>query len=165
LNLQKLSNSTGELCLIETDNNVIVETTNIQQQDVVLFLEENSFDYSIEDGIISVTDPLEELIEELLDYDFPSVIHGVVDLTEGVAKRKVVVRKGKRKVIFKCAPGQKKIGKRRCVKRPSRELFKMKRRAKRSARKAKKKRLQANRKRKISLRRRPNSGKPSKSKK
>jgi len=74
-------------------------------------------------------------------------------LTEASAVRKMVVRGGKRMVIFKCAPGQKKV-KRQCVRRPGAELAKMKRRAKMSARKSKGKRSSANRKRKISMKRR-----------
>jgi len=74
-------------------------------------------------------------------------------LTEGTAKRTVAVRGGKRKIIFKCQPGQMKVG-RTCRRRPTSQLVKMKRRARITARKSKRKRKLANRKRKISLRRR-----------
>jgi hypothetical protein len=74
-------------------------------------------------------------------------------LNEGIAKRKQVVRKGKRRIIFKCKPGEKKV-RRSCIKRSTSELSKMKRRAKRSARKAKSKRSRANRRRKLSMKRR-----------
>lgn len=74
-------------------------------------------------------------------------------LEEGAAKRTVSVRGGKRKVIFKCGPGQMKVG-RTCRRRPTAQLNKMKRRARVSARKARKKRRLANRKRKLSMKRR-----------
>ena len=74
-------------------------------------------------------------------------------LLEETPKRTIAVRGGKRKVLFKCGPGQMKIG-RSCRRRPTAQLNKMKRRARISARKARKKRRLANRKRKISLKRR-----------
>jgi hypothetical protein len=75
-------------------------------------------------------------------------------LNEIAAKRKIVVRKGKKRIIFKCAPGFKKKGPRVCVKRPASQLRKMKLTAKRTARKSRGKRAQAKRKRKLSLRKR-----------
>ena len=89
----------------------------------------------------------------------PSETYTLKDLQEGIAKRKVVVRKGKRKVLFRCRPGEKKIGK-TCRRMPSSQLNKLKRRAKRSARKARTKRMRAQRRRKISLRRRRSIPKP-----
>jgi hypothetical protein len=74
-------------------------------------------------------------------------------ILEGTPKRTVAVRGGKRKVLFKCGPGQMKVG-RSCRRRPTAQLNKMKRRARVSARKARKKRRLANRKRKLSLKRR-----------
>jgi hypothetical protein len=60
---------------------------------------------------------------------------------------------GRRKIVFRCPPGQKKI-KRRCVRRPAAELARVKRGARKAARKAKGKKSRANRRRKISLKRR-----------
>jgi len=85
-----------------------------------------------------------------------SETYTIADLMEGIAKRKVVVRGGKRKVLFRCKPGEKKIGKRQCRRIPSSQLMKLKRKAKRSARKARTKRMRAQRRRNISLRRRRN---------
>ncbi len=79
----------------------------------------------------------------------------IADLKEGIAKRKLVVRKGKRKVLFRCKPGEKKVG-RQCRRIPSSQLTKLKRRARLAARKARTKRVRAQRRRKISLRRRRN---------
>lgn len=84
-------------------------------------------------------------IQYVSTYD-PSIL-------EGAVKRTIAVRGGKRKIIFKCGPGQMKIG-RSCRRRPTAQLNKMKRRARISARKARKKRRLANRKRKLSLKRR-----------
>jgi hypothetical protein len=84
-----------------------------------------------------------------------SETHTLADLMEGIAKRKMVVRKGKRKVLFRCKPGEKKVG-RQCRRIPSSQLTKLKRRARLAARKARTKRVRAQRRRKISLRRRRN---------
>lgn len=75
------------------------------------------------------------------------------ELLEGTAKRTTVVRGGKRKIIFKCGPGQMKVG-RSCRRRPTTELNKMKRRARITARKTRSSRRMAIRKRKVSLKRR-----------
>lgn len=84
----------------------------------------------------------------------PSETYTIADLMEGIAKRKVVVRGGKRKTIFRCKPGEKKIGTRQCRRMPSSQLNKLRRRARKAARKARSKRIRAQRKRKISIRRR-----------
>ena len=150
--LHQLRENTGILELTEQDDRVILVSDTIPVEELTVFLEENDFDYEVLADRIEVLDNFDELLEELADYDLEDST--ATDIMEASAKRKVVVRKGKRKVIFKCAPGQKKIG-RRCARRSSRDLMKMKRRARRAARKARRKRSQANRRRKISLRRRP----------
>lgn len=155
-NLQQLRENTGWLEITETDENVIVVLENIPTEEFTIFLEENSFDYELQDDHVLVFDSFDELLEELQDYEL--VNSSAVAILEATAKRKIVVRKGKRKIIFQCPPGQKKIG-RRCQKRPTRELMKLKRRARRAARKAKRKRSQANRRRKMSLKRRPRTTK------
>lgn len=131
--------------------NVITVDTEEEIVMMELFLEENHFDFDLLANNFLVYDSFEELAEELLDSDLE------VLLDEGVAQRKVVIRGGKRKVIFRCKPGEKKIG-RRCVRRKSTELAKMKRRARRAARKSRNKRGRALRKRRISLRRRKTIG-------
>ena len=85
----------------------------------------------------------------------PSEKTTIRQVIEGIAKRRVVVRRGKRKVLFRCKPGEKKVG-RQCRRIPSSQLTKLKRRAKLAARKARNKRVRAQRRRKISLRRRRN---------
>ena len=85
----------------------------------------------------------------------PSETYTLADLMEGIAKRKVVVRAGKRKTLFRCKPGEKKVG-RTCRRIPSSQLNKLKRRARKAARKARTKRMRAQRRRKVSLRRRRN---------
>lgn len=76
-------------------------------------------------------------------------------LAEG-AKRKIVIRGGKKKIIFKCPPGMKLAarGSRACKKMGGAEKAKRSRMARRSAIKARRKRVTANRKRAKSLRRR-----------
>jgi hypothetical protein len=153
-NLQKLYENTGHVELTELEDGSVLIT--VDRMDVRGILEEKDFEfYETPDGIF-VTDSFDELIEEFEEYDF--VVSSATEILEGAAKKKLVIRKGKRKVIFQCPPGQKKVG-RRCNKRPSRDLMKLKRRAKRAARKARRKRSQANRKRKISLKRRPHKTK------
>jgi len=76
-------------------------------------------------------------------------------LAEG-AKRKIVIRGGKKKIVFKCPSGMKlaKRGGRACVKMGGAEKAKRSRTARKSARKARKKRAAANRKRAKSMRKR-----------
>jgi len=132
--------------------NIITVDTEEELGMVELFLEEHNFDYDLLVNNFLIYDPTEELFEEFLDSDLEVI------LNEGTAERKVVIRGGKRKIIFKCKPGEKKIGPRRCVRRKSSELAKMRRRARRAARKSKNKRGRALRKRRISLRRRKTLG-------
>lgn len=138
--------------MITIIENVISVDTDQEMEMVELFLEEHYFDYDLLANSFLVYDPAEELFEEFLDSDLE------VLLDEGVATRKIVIRAGKRKIIFRCKPGEKKIGQRRCVRRKSSELSRMRRRAKRAARKSKNKRGRALRKRRISLRRRKTLG-------
>lgn len=137
--------------MITIEENVIKVDTDEEVRLVELYLEENHFDFDLLSTNFLVYDSFEELVEEFIDSDLE------VLLDEGVAQRKIVVRGGKRKIIFRCKPGEKKI-KRRCVRRKSGELAKMRRRAKRAARKSKSKRGRALRKRRISLRRRRTIG-------
>jgi hypothetical protein len=76
-------------------------------------------------------------------------------LAEG-AKRKIVIRGGKKKIVFKCPEGQKlaKKGGKACIKMGGAEKARRSRQAKKSARKSKKKRAAANRKRAKSMKRR-----------
>jgi hypothetical protein len=137
--------------MITIVENIITVDTDEETGMVELFLEENYFDFDLSQNSFVVYDSFEELIEEFTN----STLEILLD--EGVAKRKVVIRGGKRKVIFRCKPGEKKI-QRRCVRRKSSELAKMRRRARRAARKSKSKRGRALRKRRISLRRRKTIG-------
>ena len=118
-------------------------------------LEEEYFDVEEEDGVLIVQNgTFDELIECI---DFDNVYKN--DLNVAIAKRKRLIRNGKRKIIFKCPPGFKKF-KRRCAKRSSSDLSRLKRRARKSARKSKGKRSRAARRRKVSLRKRRGLPKP-----
>jgi hypothetical protein len=148
----------GYITLYEENNSVVAVVSNANIYDFMLFLEENNFTFTQEKNIFYICDSFDEIYEEFLEYEVLVYLtednpDEILYLNEGTAKRKIVVRKGKRKVIFQCAPGQKKINK-RCIKRPQRELQKMKRRARRAARKGRSKRSAAIRKRKISIRKR-----------
>ena len=137
--------------MITLIENVITVDTEEERGMVELILEENYFDFDLLSDSFLIYDSFDEIAEEFLF----STLEVLLD--EGVAQRKVVVRNGKRKVIFRCNPGEKKIG-RRCARRKSSELAKMRRRARRAARKSKSKRGRALRKRRISLRRRKTLG-------
>jgi hypothetical protein len=122
-------------------------------------LDGEGIEWEEKDGIIYILDPVEEaditveVEEETEDLDEEFSVESEM-LNEVAAKRKIVVRKGKKRIIFKCAPGFKKKGARTCVKRPASNLRKMKLTAKRAARKARGKKASARRKRKLSLRKR-----------
>lgn len=111
-------------------------------------LDEEYFNYDeFEDGFVVLDSSFQELNEVFSEYEFEEI------LNEASLMRKMVVRAGKRKIIYRCPPGHKKI-KRRCVRRAAGELARLKRSARKAARKARSKRARAIRRRKISLKRR-----------
>ena len=141
-----------------TEEKIVLDMPNFSYEDVVDYLEQEGIEWEEKDGVIYILDPVEEAditveIEEDEEVNEEFEIESQM-LNEVAAKRKIVVRKGKKRIIFKCAPGFKKKGPRVCVKRPASQLRKMKLTAKRTARKTRGKRAQAKRKRKLSLRKR-----------
>lgn len=149
----------GYITLEETDSGVLATINDANKYDFMVFLEENDFNYEeVSSYEIIINDPLDEIYEEFIEYDVSVYLteetnDSTILLSEGAAKRKIVIRKGKRKVIFQCPPGQKKI-QRRCIRRPAKDIQKLRRRAKRAARKSRSKRRSSIRKRKISMKRR-----------
>jgi hypothetical protein len=141
-----------------TEQKIVLDMPNFSREDVVDYLEQEGIEWEEEDGVIYILDPVEEAditveVEENEEIEEEIEVESEM-LNEIAAKRKIVVRKGKKRIIFKCAPGFKKKGPRVCVKRPASQLRKMKLTAKRTARKTRGKRAQAKRKRKLSLRKR-----------
>jgi hypothetical protein len=141
-----------------TEQKIVLDMPNFSHEDVVDYLEQEGIEWEEEDGVIYILDPVEEAditveVEDDEEIDEEFEVESEM-LNEVAAKRKIVVRKGKKRIIFKCAPGFKKKGPRVCVKRPASQLRKMKLTAKRTARKTRGKRAQAKRKRKLSLRKR-----------
>lgn len=141
-----------------TEEQIVLDMPSLSYEDVVDYLDENEVEWEEKDGVIYILDAVEEA-EISIEDDDTEEIEESVDieaemLNEVAAKRKIVVRKGRKKILFKCAPGFKKKGPRSCVRRATGQLRKMKLTAKRSARKARGKRSQAKRKRKLSLRKR-----------
>lgn len=140
-----------------TEEKIVLDMPEFSHEDIVAYLEGNGVDWEEKDGIIYVLDPVEEadITVEVDDDDLDEEFEIQSEmLNEIAAKRKIVVRKGKKKIIFKCAPGFKKTGPRTCVRRQASQLRKMKLRAKRTARKTRGKRATARRKRKLSMRKR-----------
>jgi hypothetical protein len=140
-----------------TEEKIVLDMPEFSREDIVAYLEGNGVDWEEKDGIIYVLDPVEEadITVEVDDDDLDEEFEIQSEmLNEIAAKRKIVVRKGKKKIIFKCAPGFKKTGPRTCVRRQASQLRKMKLRAKRTARKTRGKRATARRKRKLSMRKR-----------
>jgi hypothetical protein len=132
----------------EFDSNILFNCPKRLQDSVLELLEEEYFDYiETDSGFIIEESSFDEILEILNEYNLKEILH------EGSPVRKMVVRAGRRKIIFRCPPGQKKI-KRRCVRRPAGELARLKRSARKAARKARSKRARAARRRKISLKRR-----------
>ena len=141
-----------------TEEQIVLDMPSLSYEDVVDYLDENEVEWEEKDGVIYILDAVEEA-EISIEDDDSEEIEESVDieaemLNEVAAKRKIVVRKGRKKILFKCAPGFKKKGPRSCVRRATGQLRKMKLTAKRSARKARGKRSQAKRKRKLSMRKR-----------
>jgi hypothetical protein len=141
-----------------TEQSIVLDMPNFSHEDVVDYLEQEGIEWEEKDGVIYIVDPVEEadIIVEVEEDEEIEEEFGVESemLNEVAAKRKIVVRKGKKRIIFKCAPGFKKKGQRVCVKRNASQLRKLKLTAKRTARKTRSKRAQAKRKRKLSIRKR-----------
>lgn len=140
------------------EDRLTIDLPDFSQEDLVEYLEANGVAWREEDGVIVVEDPVLEAELSFDDELEESIEISGELLDEATAKRKIVVRKGKRKLIFKCGPGMMKRGTRTCIRRPGSQLRKMKLRARRSARKSRRKRSVAARKRKISLRKRASLG-------
>jgi len=145
-----------------TEEKIVLDMPDFSREDIVAYLEENGVDWQEKDDIIYVLDPVEEADitvevddDDQIDEEFE--IQSEM-LNEIAAKRKIVVRKGKKKIIFKCAPGFKKTGPRTCVRRQASQLRKMRLRARKTARKSRGKRSAARRKRKLSMRKRLSFG-------
>lgn len=142
-----------------TEEQIVLDMPNFSREDVIDYLDENEVEWEEKDGIIYILDPVEEAEITIEDDENEEEIEESMDiesemLNEVAAKRKIVVRRGRKKILFKCAPGFKKKGPRVCVRRATSQLRKMKFRAKRAARKARSKKAQARRKRKMSMRKR-----------
>lgn len=131
------------------ENNVLsVVCSELIHNKLIDLFEDEYFIFSeTENGFILEDTSIEEIQEVFSEYDLLEIIN------EAAPVRKVVVRAGRRRVVYRCPPGQKKI-KRRCVRRPAAELARVKRGARKAARKARSKRARATRRRKISLKRR-----------
>ena len=148
-----------------TETRIILDMPNFSREEVVEYLEDNGVEWEEgEDGVITFLDPVEEAdITVETDDEADDEIEESFEienemLNEAAAKRKIVVRKGKKRIIFKCGPGMMKKGARVCVRRPGSQLRKLKMRSKRSARKARSKRNVSKRRRKISMRKRLSFG-------
>jgi len=138
----------------EQDNCISIQCPESVHLSLLEMLDDEFFDYNeTENGVEIVDSSFEELLEIIEECDFYNF------LTEASAQRKIVIRAGRRRVIFKCPPGYKRI-KRTCRKRPSSELAKLKRRARKAARKSRGKRARAIKRRKVSLRKRRGIPKP-----
>jgi len=147
-----------------TESKIILDMPNFEYDDVVEYLEQEGIEWEEKDGVIEILDPVEEAdIEVEIEAEAAEEIEESVEvetemLGEAAAKRKIVIRKGKKRIIFKCGPGMMKRGPRVCVRRPTSQLRKIKLRSKRSARKARSKRNVAKRRRKVSMRKRLSFG-------
>lgn len=141
-----------------TEEKIVLDMPNFSHEDIVAYLDDNGVDWEERDGVIYILDPVEEA-DITVEVDEDDEIEEEFEiqsemLNEVAAKRKIVVRKGKKKIIFKCPPGFKKVGPRACRRRQASQLRVMKLRAKRTARKSRGKRAGARRKRKLSMRKR-----------
>jgi hypothetical protein len=97
-----------------TEQKIVLDMPNFSHEDVVDYLEQEGIEWEEEDGVIYILDPVEEAditveVEENEEIDEEFEVESEM-LNEVAAKRKIVVRKGKKRIIFKCAPGFKKKG-------------------------------------------------------
>ena len=124
-----------------TESKIVLDMPNFTREDVIAYLDEEGIEWEEKDGVIEILDPVEEAdIEVEVEAEEADEVEESVEvetemINEASAKRKIVVRRGKKRIIFKCGPGMMKRGPRLCVRRPGSQLRKMKLRSKRSARK------------------------------
>lgn len=145
---QELKEAASNIELIENVDSIDLYCSEDNHLRVMDILDEEYFEYEETDFGFNITNlEFDETIEILSEYDFSG------ELNEASPVRKTVVRGGRKKVIFKCPPGNKRI-KRRCVRRPAAELARVKRGARKAARKSRSKKARAARRRKVSLKRR-----------
>lgn len=141
-----------------TEQKIVLDMPNFSHKDVVDYLDQENIEWEEKDDVIYIIDPVEEadiIVETEEDDEIEEEFKVESEmLNEVAAKRKIVVRKGKKRIIFKCAPGFKKKSPRICTKRNASQLRKLKLSAKRTARKSRGKRAQARRKRNLSVRKR-----------
>ena len=114
--------------------------------DIIAFLDKQDIEYTVKDGIVYVSDESDDEDNETEE-----------ELDEAAARRKIVIRKGRKKIIFKCASGKKKVG-RSCMVRRVSERIKLSKAHRIGARKAKGKRSRSNRLRKRSNLKRKSMG-------
>lgn len=141
-----------------SEEKIVFDMPNVDREDIIAYLDENGVDYTEKDGTIYINDPVEEAEISIEEGELDEEFDIEFQLDEASARKKIVVRKGRKVIIFKCAPGMMKKGPRVCVRRPAASLRKLKLTSKRSSRKARSKKGVANRKRKISLRKRTSLG-------
>lgn len=145
---QELKEAASNIELIENVNSINLYCSEDNHLNVMEILDEEYFEYEETDFGFNITGlTFDTAVDILSEYNFSG------ELNEASPVRKTVVRGGKRKIIFKCPPGHKRI-KRRCIRRPSAELARVKRGARKAARKSRSKKARAARRRKISLKRR-----------
>ena len=116
-------------------------------EEVVAFLDKENIDYCVKNGLIYVDDDADAVAENVNEEE----------LTEVAARRKIVIRKGRKKIIFKCPPGKKKVG-RSCMMRKASQRIKLSKAHRIGARKARSKRSRSNRLRKRSNMKRNSMG-------
>lgn len=116
-------------------------------EEVVAFLDKENIDYCVKNGLIYVDDDADAVAENVNEEE----------LTEIAARRKIVIRKGRKKIIFKCPPGKKKVG-RSCMMRKASQRIKLSKAHRIGARKARSKRSRSNRLRKRSNLKRSSMG-------
>lgn len=107
-----------------TETRIILDMPNFSREEVVEYLEDNGVEWEEgDDGVITFLDPVEEAdITVETDDEGDDEIEESFEienemLNEAAAKRKIVVRKGKKRIIFKCGLGFMKRGQRTCVRR------------------------------------------------
>ena len=87
-----------------TEEKIVLDMPNFSYEDVVDYLEQEGIEWEEKDGVIYILDPVEEAeitveVEEDEELDEEFEVESQM-LNEVAAKRKIVVRKGKKRIIF-----------------------------------------------------------------
>ena len=85
-----------------SEEKIVIDMPNVDREDIIDYLDENGVDYTEKDGTIYINDPVEEAEISIEEGELDEEFDIEFQLDEASAKKKIVIRKGRKLIIFKC---------------------------------------------------------------